>query len=168
MQNEKDQTDGTTQALLCPLCKYDQTGVQSHICPECGIEIDLEIMGNDLYHSSIHATKILCVLGICSWLFCGFGLWLLGMASIALAETYGGLIPSYRDYAGVWLRSMIVIAPIALLFGWYRSSADQIYSCTLRGVWKMPRVLYRVQAISIPGILGAGGFLFLLMLALSS
>lgn len=103
-------------------------------------------------HDSITATKTWCTLGIVGWVIIGFGYWAYNMVLLTVLNNYYPGTYGPNHFAGVWCRTAVVIAPIALSCSWYRHARRNIYLIAIssnKGSAKTPR---RVIAVNLPGI----------------
>jgi hypothetical protein len=157
------QTDTELKAVQCPICKYNQQGTLSDLCPECGSVVDASIVCDQRYTDCLHSMKQLCYAGVAGWLVLGFAYWLIAMLPLVMARTYGFRMPTIEEQIGAWMRPMIVLAPISLLFGWSRSMQIQIYRRALQHDDKRPFVPIRVQLVGFPAIIFGSLFLIIFL-----
>jgi hypothetical protein len=132
----------------CPICRYSLEGLETLVCPECGVELDLDLISIVHNHDSIALTKTWATIGVVAWLIVGVMIWFFGAVLISLRQTYGGIQPTVYDIAGMWLRSLIIIAPIALLIGWACSNRRRLYHQLLKEPARKPKPLTRVVFVA--------------------
>lgn len=117
------------------------------------------------------ATKIWCVLGIIGWAIAGFGYWAYSMVTLSVMNNYFPGMYGANDFAGVWCRTAIVVAPIALSCVWFRHARRYVYRISVRKESLTASTPGRVIAVNLPGILlglvGGMGILALLAAAFS-
>lgn len=149
----KEPTDAEDDnEVECPICRYSLVGLEALVCPECGVQIDNDLAAIIQNHDSIKLTRNWAIAGIFAWLVVGIVIWLFGALSIGFRSTYGGIQPTSYDIAGMWLRVLIIIAPIALLIDWTRSSRCRLYERMLKNPACKPKPLARVIFVAMIAI----------------
>lgn len=150
----------------CPLCAYSLKDLGENLpCPECGAEIDRDLLNSSEMHDAVVATRTWCTMGIIGWLLIAFGHWAYNMVLFAVMNgyypgTYGAI-----HHAAVWLSAGAVIAPIALCGSWHRHARRNIYRIASERSSLAVKTPKRVVAVSLPGIvLGVFGCLWIIAL----
>ena len=146
----------------CPICNYSLKDLaQDAPCPECGQDIDRDLYTSPEIQDAVAATKTWCTMGIIAWIICAVGYWLLSMAMLNMSNFYFPGSIGTNDYIGVWLRTSIVIAPIALACRWWRRARRIIYTLAQKMNPERVRVPRRVIVVNLLGIVLLLGSCFL-------
>jgi hypothetical protein len=102
---------------------------------------------------AVAATKGLCTLGIIGFLIFAFMYWVSSMVMLSIMNMYyPGTFDSFH-YAGVWLRTAFVIAPVSLMCSWHRQSRKNCYIGAMKRTSRIAKTPKRVLVFSIPGVL---------------
>jgi heme exporter protein D len=97
------------------------------------------------------------MLGIIGWIITIFVIWVYQMLILALRNTYSNVPSTGVEYAAVWLRCAIVLAPLAILFASFRGARSKLYRESVRTQKRKPLFKLWVVVIALPGILGGVG-----------
>jgi hypothetical protein len=148
----------------CPICNYSLKDLaQDAPCPECGQDIDRDLYTSPEIQDAVAATKTWCFMGVIAWGLIALAYWALSMAMLTVMNGYYPGTFGANHYAGVWCRTAIAIAPIALACSWHRNARRIIYQHAMRRADRAPRTPKRVIAING---LGMGLFLTGCLIAL--
>jgi hypothetical protein len=115
--------------------------------------------------NAVAATRTWCLLGIIGWVIGGFGYWVYSMIFLVVINSYYPGTHGPNQFAAVWLRAAVVIAPVAVSCSWHRHARRNVYRIALRRTPHVVTTPKRVIAVSLPGILlGLLGLLGILAL----
>ena len=130
--SEHEKTDWPID-MRCPCCRYSLAGLIGAVCPECGQELDEVVIREiDGAGGVVQMTRLWAAVGVLAWVGFGVVIWFFGYLTIGLRHTYGRIAPTPFDIAGLWLRVLFVIGPIALLIGWRQSARTRLYQKMLK------------------------------------
>ncbi|MCA9276778.1 MAG: hypothetical protein KDA29_12180 [Phycisphaerales bacterium] len=142
----------------CPICRYSLKDLAPDApCPECGQDIDRDLFTSPEIQDAVTQTRAWCTLGIAAWALIAIAYWGMSTAMLSVLNSYYPGVYGANHYAGVWCRTAIVIAPIALSCSWHRHARRIIYRHASRRADRKPTLPKRVIAIN-----GLGMGLFLL------
>ena len=163
MQMNPNDSNPSATLLRCPQCRYSLMDLESSVCPECGIELDRPLIRMiEHQDGTIAATRLWSLLGAIAWIGVGGVIWIDGTVTLALRETYGGWIPTPFQIAGIYFRMMIIIAPIAILFGWWRWTRIRLYQRLMDNPQHAIRIPKRVLVFSLVAmVIDLGMFLLI-------
>lgn len=156
-----NEADHDHPSLVCPVCRYSLSQLPDVTnCPECGVEIDRQLIASHELDDTIGSVKGLCTLGIVGVLVFAFMYWASSMVMLSVMNMYyPGSVNSYQ-YAGVWMRTSFVIAPVAIMSSWHRQSRKNSYRSALKRSPRVAKIPKRVLLLTIPamliGMIGCG------------
>lgn len=150
----------------CPICRYSLKDLADDApCPECGTEIDRDLLTSPRMHDAIAVTKSWCTIGFIGWAIFAFGYWAYNMI---LMEVMNGYYPGtygINHFAGIWLQTASVLAPFALCISWFRNAKQIIYQHAIRRRSRKAKTPKRVILVCLPGLLvgllGCGGIVMM-------
>lgn len=104
-------------------------------------------------HDAIAVTKTWCTIGFIGWFIFAFGYWAYNMVFMGVMNGYypGSFGSNY--FAGIWLQSGSVIAPLAVCLNWFRNAKRTNYLLAMRRRQRNAKVPIRVILVCFPGLL---------------
>jgi len=137
----------------CPICAYSLRDLGRDLpCPECGSVIDVEVLTSPEMHDAVAGAKTWCTIGMVAWAICGFAYWAGSMAHLSVINGYYPGTYGPNHFAGVWCRTAVVIAPIALSASWFRNARRMIYRIAMERASPAAKTPRRVILVNLLGI----------------
>lgn len=138
----------------CPICGYSLKDIDDDLpCPECGSEIDRDLLTSPEMHDAVRTTKIWCILAVIGWSIFGFGYLAYNMVSFSVKNFYHPGTYGPIHYAAVWLTTGAMVALIVLSCLWYRHTRREIYRFAIRRSPSLAEPPKRVVAAGLAGVL---------------
>ncbi len=151
----------------CPICKYSLKDLDEDLpCPECGNEIDRDLISSPEMNDAIAVTRTWCTLGFIGWGIFAFGYWAYNMILMQVMNGYYPGTYGPNHFAGIWLQTASVLAPFALCISWFRNARRMIYQHAIHRRGRRAKAPKRVILVCLPGLLvgllGCAGIVMML------
>lgn len=151
----------------CPICRYSLNDLAPDTpCPECGHDIDRDLYTSPEIKDAIAVTRTWCTLGLIGWCIFAFGYWAYNMILMQVMNGYYPGTYGPNHFAGIWLQTASVSAPIALCISWFRNARRMIYQHAMGRRFRRAKVPKRVILVCLPGLLvgllGCAGIVMML------
>lgn len=138
------------------MCRYSLEAFgDGRVCPECGVEVDFDLVQSTAFADAVTKTRAWCMAGLVCYPIVGFVYWFDLLIRIALKRSYGSGFIEACEYESFLFRVLVIIAPIALIWGWRRNASEIIYRRALRHPKRDPHMLVRACVVSVFAFVGA-------------
>lgn len=138
----------------CPICRYSLQGIPRNLpCPECGTEIEYEIVQSPFFRSAVLKTRVWCTAGSVGWAIFAIVWW------IANLNVAGFVISmpdrqAFEKHWEVWCLSIAGALMSGYLLLWAVRARRLIYFKALKANNKPARPVHYDKIIVIGLIFG--------------